>query len=211
MAENKKDVQSMMTQEEMLLALDGIYYELEQNIAAAKAAVQTEVKYSTVQSQSLEKELSAKIDEQIAAIKALRNELKYSLQQTQAVHSDLSDTIKEEVATKLAPINGQTAVLDEISEKVKSLDGKISEVDPVAIANEVLDGMPQPEAIDYSRIIEQISERIEVMLYEDRDGPAFSGSSRAAVANVDSDRIVTEVSDKVLEMMQEQAIGAVEY
>ena len=116
MAEKNKDVHSI-SPEEMLLALDGIYYEIENKISAAKASVQTEVKYTTVQSQSLEKELSAKIDEQAAAIKALRNELMYSLQQTQAVHSDLSDTIKDEVAQKLSPLQDQSATLSEMAER----------------------------------------------------------------------------------------------
>ena len=207
MAEKNKDVQSI-SPEEMLLALDGIYYEIENKISSAKAAVQTEVKYTTVQSQSLEKELSAKIEEQAAAIKALRNELKYSLQQTQAVHNDLSDTIKDEVAQKLAPLKDQSATLEEVAERLQKIDGRIGDVDPVAIANEVLDGMPQPESIDYSRIIEQISERIEVLLYEGGEGAPTVGGARAAV---DSDKLVADVSDKVLELMQEQAIGAVDY
>jgi len=206
MAEKNKDVHSI-SPEEMLLALDGIYYEIENKISAAKASVQTEVKYTTVQSQSLEKELSAKIDEQAAAIKALRNELMYSLQQTQAVHSDLSDTIKDEVAQKLSPLQEQSATLNEVAERLQKIDGRIGDVDPVAIANEVLDGIPQPEAIDYSRIIEQISERIEVLLYEGGDGAL--GAPRKA--EIDSEKLVADVSDKVLDLMQAQSIGAVDY
>ena len=75
MTENNNGMQAATQEDELVLVLDGIYSELAQDINAAKSAIVSEVKYSAVQSQAVEKDLTAKLNEQIAAIKALADKL----------------------------------------------------------------------------------------------------------------------------------------
>ena len=65
MVENNKDMQPASSEEELVLVLDGIYSELAQDINAAKSAIVNELKYTAVQSQSVEKDLTEKLNEQI--------------------------------------------------------------------------------------------------------------------------------------------------
>ena len=161
MTENNTAMQPASGEEELVLVLDGIYSELAQDINAAKTAILNEVKYTAVQSQSVENDLSAKLCEQVAAIKALANELKYSLQQSQAVHTDISETIHEEVSTKLEAVDANTTLLEEIDKAVQELMEKISALDLDGVADKVLAEIPvSSKANDNTRSQSKSSARL---------------------------------------------------
>ncbi len=211
MTENNNGMQAATQEDELVLVLDGIYSELAQDINAAKSAIVSEVKYSAVQSQAVEKDLTAKLNEQLAAIKALANELKYSLQQNQAVHNDISDTIKEEVSTKLDTVADNTALLQEIDKAIHELEEKIAAIDADAVADKVLAGMPVPEEVDYDKINEGVAEKAEAVVSEHSKQVLDAVAAIPVAENVDYTRIVEEVGDKVLELLQDQQAPAIDY
>ena len=211
MTENNNGMQAATQEDELVLVLDGIYSELAQDINAAKSAIVSEVKYSAVQSQAVEKDLTAKLNEQIAAIKALANELKYSLQQNQAVHNDISDTIKDEVSTKLDTVADNTALLQEIDKAIHELEEKIAAIDADAVADKVLAGMPVPEEVDYDKINEGVAEKAEAVVSEHSKQVLDAVAAIPVAENVDYTRIVEEVGDKVLELLQDQQAPAIDY
>ena len=211
MTENNNGMQAATQEDELVLVLDGIYSELAQDINAAKSAIVSEVKYSAVQSQAVEKDLTAKLNEQIAAIKALANELKYSLQQNQAVHNDISDTIKDEVSTKLDTVADNTALLQEIDKAIHELEEKIAAIDADAVADKVLAGMPVPEEVDYDKINEGVAEKAEAVVSEYSKQVLDAVAAIPVAENVDYTRIVEEVGDKVLELLQDQQAPAIDY
>ncbi len=205
MTENNKDMQPASSEEELVLVLDGIYSEIAQDINAAKTAILSEVKYTAVQSQSVEKDLAEKLNEQISAIKSLANELKYSLQQNQAVHNDISETIHEEVSAKLDSVAVNEALLAEIDKAVQELEEKVSALDLDAVAERVLSEMPAAEEVDYDRIGDAISEKAEEVVSEHSKQILEAVASIPVAENVDYVRIVDEVGDRVLEIVQDSA------
>ena len=204
MVENNKDMQPASSEDELVLVLDGIYSELAQDIDAAKTAIVNEVKYTAVQSQSVERDLTDKLNEQLAAIKSLANELKYSLQQSQAVHSDISETIHEEVASKLDSVDANTTLLEEIDKAVQELEEKVSALDLDAVADKVLAALPAAEELDYDKIGDTVSEKAEAVVSEHSKQILEAVAAIPVAENVDYTRIVEEVGDRVLEIVQEQ-------
>ena len=203
MTENNKGMQPASQEDELVLVLDGIYSELAQDINAAKTAIVNEVKYSAVQSQSVENALKAKIEEQIAALKSLANELKYSLQQNQAVHTDVSETIQQEVASKLEAVDGQSALLQEIDKAIHELEEKVADISVEAIADKVLAGLPTQDELDYDKIGETVAEKAEAVASEHTKQVIDAVAAIPVAENIDYTRIVEEVGDRVLEIVQE--------
>ena len=208
MTENNKGMQPASHEDELILVLDGIYSELAQNIDAAKKAIVNEVKYSAVQSQSVEKDLSVKLNEQLAAIKALANELKYSLQQNQAVHTDISETIKEEVSSKLDSIDASSALLEEIDKTLQELEEKLSALDLDGVADKVIAAIPVPEEVDYDKIGDTVAEKAEAVAAEHSKQIMDAVAAIPVAENVDYTRIVEEVGDRVLEIVQDHSAEA---
>ncbi len=204
MTENNKGMQPASHEDELVLVLDGIYSEIAKDIASAKSSIVSEVKYSSVQSQSVEKSLSAKLAEQLAAIKALSNELKYSLQQNQAVHTDISETIKEEVFSKLDAVAGSSALLEEIDKAIRELEEKIAQIDGDAIADKVVAALPAQEEVDYDKIGETVAEKTEAVAAEHSKQVLDAVAAIPVAENVDYTRIVEEVGDRVLEIIQDR-------
>ena len=205
MTENNKDMQPASSEEELVLVLDGIYSEISQDINAAKTAILSEVKYAAVQSQSVEKDLTEKLNEQLSAIKSLANELKYSLQQNQAVHNDISETIQEEVSAKLDSVAANESLLAEIDKAVQELQEKVSALDMDAVADRVLSELPVAEELDYDKIGDTVSEKVEEVVSEQSKQILEAVSLIPVAENVDYVRIVDEVGDRVLEIMQDSA------
>ncbi len=205
MTENNKDMQPASSEEELVLVLDGIYSEIAQDINAAKTAILNEVKYTAVQSQSVEKDLAEKLNEQISVIKSLTNELKYSMQQNQAVHNDISETIHEEVAAKLESATSNEALLAEIDKAVQELQEKVAALDLDAVAERVLSELPVAEEVDYDKIGETVFEKAEEVVSEHSKQILEAVASIPVAENVDYVRIVDEVGDRVLEIMQDSA------
>ena len=201
MTENNKGMQPASSEDELILVLDGIYSEIAKDIDSAKSSIVSEVKYSSVQSQSVEKSLSAKLAEQLAAIKALSNELKYSLQQNQAVHTDISETIKEEVSSKLDAVAGSSALLEEIDKAIHELEEKIAQIDGDAIADKVVAALPAQEEVDYDKIGETVAEKAEAVAAEHSKQVLDAVAAIPVAENVDYARIVCETAEKVIESL----------
>ena len=201
MTENNKGMQPASSEDELILVLDGIYSELVKDINSAKSSIVSEVKYSSVQAQSVEKTLSAKLAEQLAAIKALSNELKYSLQQNQAVHTDISETIKEEVSSKLDTVAGSSALLEEIDKAIHELEEKIAQIDADAIADKVVAALPAQEEVDYDKIGETVAEKAEAVAAEHSKQVLEAVAAIPVAENVDYARIVYETAEKVIESL----------
>ena len=210
MTENNKGMQPASQEDELVLVLDGIYSEIAKDINSAKSAIVSEVKYAAVQSQSVEKDLAAKLTEQLSAIKALSNELKYSLQQNQSVHSDISETIKEEVSSKLDTVADSSALLEEIDKAIHELQEKIDAIDADTIADKVVAAFPAQEEVDYDKIGEVAAEKAEAVASEHSKQVLDAVAAIPVAENVDYTRIVEEVGDRVLEIVQENT-PAIDY
>ena len=205
MTANNKDMQPASSEEELVLVLDGIYSEIAQDINAAKSAILDEVKNTASQSQSVEKNLVEKLNEQLSAIKSLTNELKYSLQQNQAVHSEISETIQEEVAAKLDSVDASATLLTDVETAIRELEEKVSALDLDAVTERILSELPAAEEVDYDRIGEAVSEKAEEVVCEHSKQILEAVASIPVAENVDYVRIVEEVGDRVLEIVQDSA------
>lgn len=209
MSESKED--------QLFLALDGIYNELEQNINEAKNAIVKEVRAASVRSAqapapapaaapaapAYDAALLAKVNEQIAACRALVMEVKYGLQQNQAVHSDMSDFIKSEFNGRFGTAESNAAIAKQMQASFAELQTKIAAINFDEAVDTIISAMPAPvdaEALDSDKISETISNAVKVAATEQIQQVLDSIAAIPVAENVDYTRIVTEVSDRVGEL-----------
>ena len=200
-------------EDQLFLALDGIYNELEQNINAAKDAIVKEVKAASMQGASAasapahyDATLLAKMNEQISVCKSLAMEVKYALQQNQAVHSDMTEFIKDEFNGRFGDAESTTALAKQMQDSFAEVQTKIAAINFDEAVDTIISAMPAPvdaEALDTDKISETISGAIKAAVAEQIQQVLDAIAAIPVAENVDYTRIVTEVTDRVGELLSD--------
>ena len=203
-------------EDQLFLALDGIYNELEQNINAAKDAIVKEVKAASMQGAqgasaasapaSYDATLLAKMNEQISVCKSLAMEVKYALQQNQAVHSDMTEFIKDEFNGRFGDAESTTALAKQMQDSFAEVQTKIAAINFDEAVDTIISAMPAPvdaEALDTDKISETISGAIKAAVAEQIQQVLDAIAAIPVAENVDYTRIVTEVTDRVGELLSD--------
>ncbi len=198
---------ALMTEVRMSSAQIGsLYSELKNDSEKTSATVAQEIRYSYKQNQTiydglasmLTKEVGERLnamDEKLAALEQLQvmlnelNEIKYSYMHLQGVCSNLTAIVSNEVNPKLDVISAKQALLDQI-------EGTINEI------NAKLEGF-LPTEEDYKKLAEEIAEKTESSVAT-HTGEVLEAVAAIPVAeNVDYNRIVEEVGDKLLDILNQ--------
>lgn len=199
--------QTMAQEDEMVLMLDGIYNELIRNLNRVKDELQSELKYSSMQTQEVKKEISEGLSQQLQAVENIIYELKLGYQQTQAIHSDIADIIDENVTEKLKAIETKLQVLETLEKALAELNAKLVDMDMDAMAEtiseKVVAALPALEEIDYDKIGETVAEKTEASVAEHSRQIMDAVAAIPVPENVDYTRIVEEVGDRIIEILQE--------
>lgn len=135
-------------------------------------------------------------------------EVKYVFSQNQSIYEALSEEI---AALKQSADEGVETLLGKVGETISVLEEKIDalhapEIDFESLAEtvkeKVVEALPYEET-DYDRIAESVAEKTEVQVAAHSKEILDSIAAVPVAENVDYNRIVDEVSDKVLEKIGE--------
>ena len=176
--------------------------------------------------QSVQKETESSVETNAQTAQSMVRELKYGYQQNQMIYESLSGILKDDVLTKLETVEGKVELLEEIDKALAEIKEKLDELasrttpdyeslvdydkitetviekteSSIASHNkEVLDAVaaiPVAENIDYTRIVEEVSEKVAELV---RDGR--TAEATAVPADVDYERIVYGTAEKVVESL----------
>lgn len=198
---------------DVALMIDGLYNWLTYDLKKLKEEILQEVKAATQQTSESTADTQKKVDNVL-------RELKYGYQQNQAVYEDVCQVIDENVSQKLDKMQaGESVDADALAETVKErvveafpmydeLDtDKI--VESVAEKTEaqnqkVLDAVaaiPLAENIDYTRIVEEVGDRVIEIINDVKDGGTGEAKVVTAEAQVDYDKIIYGTAEKVVESL----------
>ena len=176
--------------------------ELEERLKKTMTAVSQEIRFSYKQNQTIYDGLSKSIskdiveklqvmEEQLAALEQLQaiaqaiEEVKANGAQTQASCDAISAQISGDVNSKLDALSEKQAKLEEIQTVLAEVNAK-------------LEGF-LPTEEDYNKLVESINEKTQEASAQVLDAVA----AIPAAENVDYNRIVVEVGDKVLDLLNE--------
>ncbi len=176
----------------------------------SSAALENEIRYSYKQNQNIYEGLAnllktevaeriTSIDEQLSALEQLQailseiSDLKYSCGQLQALYEGLSVILSGDVAPKLDAIVSKEEMKELVDESAAVHTQTLSE----AIA-----AIPAPEAVDYARISEEVSDKIlELLNALKANEEANAVETESVTADVDYERIAGDTAAKVLESL----------
>ena len=177
-----------------------LYQELKSDKDKSSSALAQEIRFSYKQNQTIYDGLAAMLTQEVGdrlnsmeeKISGLENiqtilnelgEIKYSYMQLQAAYEGLSSIVSGEVVTKLDGLTEKQNVLDQIENMLSEINAKLA------------DGF-LPTEEDYKKIAESVSESLA-----DQNRQVLEAVS--TIENVDYSRIVDEVGDKVLDLLNE--------
>lgn len=204
---------SASREDQLFLALDGIYNELEQNISDAKAAIISEMR-TVPASKSIDGELVARVNEQVAACKALATEVKYNLQQNQAVHTDISEIIKEELSSRFGTAESNAALSQQIQAAFADLQARIAALNFDEAADKIISSLPaeqDEDAFDYDKLNESISAMVKTAVADQAQQILDAIAAIPVAENVDYTRIAEEVSDAVQDQNVSGGAAEIDY
>lgn len=128
-----------------------------------------------------------KISEVMPRLEEAVNEIKYSYVQQQAVYDGLTTLIQADVVSKLDDVQTKLAMLDQIDATLAHIHERLAAI----------------EDNDYKAVIESMAEKTEECV-ETHSRQVLEAVAAIPVAeNVDYNRVVDEVGDKVLEILGE--------
>ena len=184
---------------DVALMIDGLYNWLTYDLKKLKEEILKEVKASTAQTGTACQEIkadtaSAAADTQKKVENVLR-ELKYGYQQNQAIYEDICQVMDETVAQKLDGIQaGEGVDADALAE---------------AVREKVVESFPMYDELDYDKMAETVAEKTEASVAEHSQKVLEAVAAIPLAENVDYTRIVEEVGDRVLEIINDvKAVNA---
>ena len=184
---------------DVALMIDGLYNWLTYDLKKLKEEILKEVKASTAQTGTACQEIkadtaSAAADTQKKVENVLR-ELKYGYQQNQAIYEDICQVMDETVAQKLDGIQaGEGVDADALAE---------------AVREKVVESFPMYDELDYDKMAETVAEKTEASVAEHSQKVLDAVAAIPLAENVDYTRIVEEVGDRVLEIINDvKAVNA---
>ncbi|MBO5240038.1 MAG: hypothetical protein J6B56_01270 [Clostridia bacterium] len=145
--------------------------------------------------EKLAEKVKESVSDVIAQLEEVVSEAKYSYMQQQAIYDGLTALISGEVVAKLNDVQAKLAVLEQ-------LDNAIAEVN-----ERVAEGIALFEDADYKSVIESVAEKTEESVAEHSRQVLEAVAAIPVAENVDYNRIVDEVGDKVLELLGEVGLG----
>lgn len=185
---------ALMTEVRMSSAQIGaLYTEMKNDSEKTSSAVAQEIRYSYKQNQTiydglasmLTKEVGERLnamDEKLAALEQVQvmlnelNEIKYSYMHLQGVCSNLTAILSNEVNPKLDVISAKQALLDQIEGTLNEINEKISE---------------------------DLAEKVEASVATHTSEVLEAVAAIPVAENVDYNRIVEEVGDKLLDLLNQ--------
>ncbi|MBQ7369072.1 MAG: hypothetical protein IJW60_05145 [Clostridia bacterium] len=203
---------TMLTKEvgERLNAMDESTAQINEKQAAIQAAIDGAVnsvveKLETVENgvaalenvdtEKLAELVKEKVAEILPQIEEVVSEAKYSYMQQQAIYDGLTALISGEVASKLNDMEAKLAVLEQLDSAIAEVNARVAE------------GIALFEDADYKTVIESVAEKTEESVAEHSRQVLEAVAALPVAENVDYNRIVDEVGDKVLELLGEVGLG----
>ena len=145
-----------------------------------------------VDAEALAELIKEKVAEVMPALEESIGEIKYSFLQHQAIYDSLTALITEEVIGKLDNADAKLALLEQA---IADVNAKIA------------DCMTLIEENDYKALVESVAEKTEESVAEHSRQVLDAVAAIPVAENVDYNRIVDEVGDKVLELLGEVGLG----
>ena len=142
-------------------------------------------------SESISDSVAEKVKEVVPFLQDAVNEIKYGYVQQQAIYEGLTTLIEGEVVAKLDDMQAKLAMLEQIDATLTALQEKLAE------------GIALYEDNDYKAVIESVAEKTEESVALHSKQVLDAVAAIPVAENVDYNRIVDEVGDKVLEYLGE--------
>ena len=140
---------------------------------------------------TLAETVKEKVSEVLPQLEEAVAEIKYSYLQHQAIYDGLTALISGEVVAKLDDTAAKLAALEQIDKSLEEIHAKVAE------------GIALFEDADYKTVIESVAEKTEESVSEHSRQILDAVAAIPVAENVDYNRIVDEVGDKMLEILGE--------
>ena len=140
---------------------------------------------------TLAETVKEKVAEVLPQLEEAVTEIKYSYLQHQAIYDGLTTLISGEVVAKLDDTAAKLAALEQIDKALEEIHAKVAE------------GIALFEDADYKAVIESVAEKTEESVSEHSRQILDAVAAIPVAENVDYNRIVDEVGDKMLEILGE--------
>ncbi|MBQ8322428.1 MAG: hypothetical protein IJX91_00515 [Clostridia bacterium] len=145
----------------------------------------------TFNADTLAESVKEKVAEVLPQLEEAVGELKYSFMQHQSIYEGLTSLISGEVVTKINDVETKLAALEQIDRSLEDIDRRVAE------------GVAAFEDADYKTVIESVAEKTEESVSEHSRQILDAVAAIPVAENVDYNRIVDEVGDKMLEILGE--------
>ncbi len=145
--------------------------------------------------EKLSEKVKESVADVIAQLEEVVSEAKYSYMQQQAIYDGLTVLISGEVVSKLNDVQAKLALLDQLDNAIAEVNARVAE------------GIALFEDADYKTVIESVVEKTEETVAEHSREVLEAVAAIPVAENVDYNRIVDEVGDKVLELLGEVGLG----
>ncbi len=208
---NQKSIQGAVQSNETALMIDGLYNYLSRDLQKLKTDLSNELKYSALQNSSMyasmQKETEAMVEANEKAASQAVRELRYTYQQNQAIYESLAKILNEEVIAKLEALDGKPEAIEAIEQMLAALSEKLDAVNADALSesikDKVIECFPAYDEVDYEKITESVVEKTEACVAEQSRTIMEAVAAIPVAENVDYTRIVEEVGDRLLEIVNE--------
>ncbi len=161
---------------------------IKESVASASEKIET---LENVDAEALAETIKEKVAEIIPSLQESIDEIKYGYMQQQAVYDSLTALISGEVVSKMDDMQAKMDALQNIDSALLQLQEKLNEF------------IVAYEDNDYKAVIESVAEKTEESVAEHSRQVLDAVASLPVAENVDYNRIVDEVGDKVLELLSE--------
>ncbi len=196
---------TMLTKEvgERLNSMDATTLAISQAVDAAVENVMQKLEtvengvasLENVDVETLAEKVKESVSDVIAQLEEVVSEAKYSYMQQQAIYDGLTALISGEVVVKLNDVQAKLAVLEQLDSAIAEVNARVAE------------GIALFEDADYKTVIESVVEKTEESVSEHSRQVLEAVAAIPVAENVDYNRIVDEVGDKVLELLGEVGLG----
>ena len=179
--------------------IDLLYKWLSYDLSKLRSELMNELQYSSMQIGSLYGQIKSDRDSEVAEI---TQELRYTYKQNQNIYDGLSDIIEKDVSSKLGSFDELKAQLDSLEELKNKLDA-IEQLENLLneLNAKLADGLLSDE--DCKKVADSVGEKTEEMLSVHTRQVLDAISAIPAGENVDYERIVDEVGDRMLELLNQ--------
>lgn len=180
------------TQTAMKQAIDAAVESVMQKLEAVEGDVAA---LENVDVEKLAEKVKESVADVIGQLEEVVSEAKYSYMQQQAIYDGLTALISGEVVAKIDDVQAKLAVLDQLDNAIAEVNARVAE------------GIALFEDADYKTVIESVVEKTEESVAEHSRQVLEAVAAIPVAENVDYNRIVDEVGDKVLELLGEVGLG----